>query len=74
MSDHLRRDFTGRMLCDHCWNGLHEINKTDPTTGKIRMKISNCLQYGCECLCNQVRAQKRARKARDNYTIPDSHD
>lgn len=62
------------MLCDHCWAGLHEINKTDYATGKVKMKIPNCLGHGCECLCVQVQAQKRARRARDNYTIPIPHD
>lgn len=74
MSDHLRRDFTGRMLCDHCWCGMHELNKIDPVTGKTKMKIPNCLGHGCECLCIQVQAQKRARRAHVNYTVPNSDD
>lgn len=74
MTDHLRKDFLGRRLCDYCWSGMHEMNKIDPATGKTKMKVSCCLGHGCECLCTQVQAQKRARRARASYTIPHSHD
>ena len=70
---HLRRDFLGHLLCDHCWNGMHEMYKTDRTSGHTQ-KMSNCLGHGCECLCTQVQAHRRARRARDHYTIPESTD
>lgn len=60
---HLRKDFMGRLVCDHCWTGMHEVNRTSPD-GKTKMKVSNCLEHGCECLCNQVRAAREQEKAK----------
>lgn len=63
----LRRDFLGRMLCEHCWDGAHQMLKIKRKDGKkIAIRIDNCLNNGCECLCTAVRAEARERRRKAN--------
>ena len=42
----VERDATGRLLCQHCWNGFHwHYSKPD------RNLIIDCEGGDCECVC-----------------------
>lgn len=59
----LRRDFKGQLLCEKCWNGAHYEHKTNKITGrKTSVKISLCLQGGCECHCRELLAEKEKER------------
>lgn len=61
----LRRDFMQRLLCVHCWDGLHYGFKLNPKGERMGVKVSRCLRNGCECLCVALlEEQEVKRKAR----------
>lgn len=66
---HLKKDFMGRMVCEHCWCGMHEMYKTDRATNKTT-KVPNCLGYGCECLCNERNKEKPCKPKPSKRSLP----